>query len=148
MRLIGSILLLTALSTAAHASDINGTWKAVFTGPQGERPKMVSEMTFKLIVEGNRLTGDAHIAAWPGDGPLLDGVVDGDRIRFTVIGKSPWKSSGPQGSASGFPKLTFTGTVQDNVMQITLLWDSVMIYGAPGRISELPMKAEKMADPK
>jgi hypothetical protein len=146
MRLIGPILLLTALSAAAHAVDICGTWKAVFTGPQGERPKMVSEMTFKLTVEGNRLTGDAHMAAWPGDGPLLDGVVDGDRFRFTVIGKSPWKAGGPQGSASGFPKLTFTGTVQDNRMEITLLWDSVMLYGRAPAPHELPMRAERTAD--
>ena len=45
-------------------------------------------------------------------------------------------------------QLTFAATVQDNVMQITLFWDSVMIYGAPGQILELPMKAERVPDRK
>jgi len=148
MRLIGPILLLTALSTAAHATDITGTWKAVFTVPQGQQPKTVSEVILKLTAEGNRLTGTADVGSWPGRGPLLDGVIDGNRITFTVIGKGAWKSSGPNGSASGLPKLTFTGTVQDDVMKITLLWDSVMLYGAPSRPSEFPMKAEKILDPK
>ena len=43
MRLIGSILLLTALSTAACAAEINGTWKAVFTSPEDTRPKAFEE---------------------------------------------------------------------------------------------------------
>ena len=143
MRFIGSILLFTALSTAACAADIGGTWKAIFTGPPAMQPKGFSDITLHLAAEGNRLKGTAHTGPWP-DGPLLDGVIDGDRIRFTLIVYSPWKNSSPSGSASGLPRLTFTGTVRDNVMEIRLLSDSVMLYGPPPKPHEFSMKAERV----
>jgi hypothetical protein len=47
----------------AAANDFSGTWKAVFTGPMDERPKMVSEMVFNFKVDGSKVTGMAHMAA-------------------------------------------------------------------------------------
>jgi hypothetical protein len=122
-------LLLAATALQAHAADLTGTWKAVFTGPLMDRPKMVSEMIFDLKTDGDKLTGTAHIGNWPGDGPVLDGKIAGDRFSFTFIGKSPWTSGGPEGNASGLPRLTFRGTLQGNEMKLTAIWDSVMLYG-------------------
>ena len=59
------LALVLAMAWAASAADINGTWKAVFTGPLEERPKMVAEMTFELIAAGDKLTGNAHMSNWP-----------------------------------------------------------------------------------
>jgi hypothetical protein len=147
MLFVRSILLLAVLSVTASAAGIPGTWKAVFTGPLGERPKMVSEIILKLNVEGDRVTGTVHAGNWPGDGPLIDGRrIDGDRITFRFVGASPWRSKSSKGLSSGLPKLTFIGTIQDGEMQITLLWDSVMLQGEPGAIQELPMKATRISD--
>ena len=56
---LGFVLFVAAFLNAA-ANDFSGTWKAVFTGPMGQRPKMVSEMVFNLKVDGNKVTGMAH----------------------------------------------------------------------------------------
>lgn len=150
MRFVRLILLLAAMALGAPAADIaadiNGIWKAVFTGPLGERPKMVSEMIFDLHAAGNKLTGKAHMGDWPGDAPVIEGKIEGDRFSFTAIGSSPWRAGGPMGQASGLPKLTFTGTVQGREMQLTLVWDSVMLYGNPGKAQELEMKGKKTSD--
>jgi hypothetical protein len=83
------------------------------------------------------------MGAWPGVAPLIDGKIEGDRISFTVIGKSAWWSKSAMGESSGLPKLTFTGRVQGDEMQLTLLWDSVMLYGPPppGGGSRIEMRA-------
>jgi hypothetical protein len=83
---------------------------------------------------------------WPGDAPLIEGRIEGDRFSFTAIGSSPWRAKGPMGEASGLPKLTFTGVVQGKEMQLTLLWDSVMLYGNPVNTQELEMKGKKTSD--
>ena len=70
------------------------------------------------------------MGSWPGDAPL-EGTIDGDRFSFTATGKSPWKSGSSLGQSSGLPKLTFTGSVHANVMELTVLWDNVMLYGPP-----------------
>jgi hypothetical protein len=146
MKLVRSTLLLAAMAFGAPAADITGTWKAVFTGPIGERPKMVSEMIFDLHAAGDKLTGTAHMGNWPGDAPLIDGKIEGDRFSFTAIGKSPWRSKGPMGEASGLPRLTFTGTLQDTEMQLTVVWDSVMLYGNSTAGRPLDMKGKKISD--
>ena len=127
------------LATSAFASDINGTWKVWFTGPKGSRPKMVSEMTFDLKAEGDKVTGMAHMAKWPGDAPISEGRIDGDRVAFTVIGKKPWEAGPPL--SSGYPKLVFTGTLKGDETEITLRWGSVMISGE-GSESESTLEME------
>jgi len=37
------------------------------------------------------------------------------------------------GEASGLPKLTFIGTVHGKEMQLTLVWDNVMLIIIPSR---------------
>jgi hypothetical protein len=144
MKLVRATLLLAAMAFGASAADINGTWKAVFTGPLGEQPKTASEIVFELKAVGDKLTGTAHIGNWPGDGNLIDGRIEGDRFSFSVIGNSPWWSKGPNGEAGGLPKLSFTGTIQGTEMQLTVDWDSVMLYGAPPGHRSFEMKGSKM----
>jgi hypothetical protein len=140
-----ALILLATLSLKASANDLNGTWKAVFIGPIGERPKMVSEMVFTFQVDGNKLTGDAHIANWPGDVPISDGKIDGDRISFMVIGKLPWTSRYGHGpTTSGYPKLVFNGTMSGHEMKIILNWGSILTSGEEHSGRDLDMKAKKV----
>lgn len=145
MQFLRATLLTAMLVFTASAADLNGTWKAVFLGDPGTWPKMVSFMTFDLKTDGNELTGIAHMSSWPGNAPVSEGKLEGDRITFTAVGNSPWRSSGPQGSASGFPKLIFTGTVHGDAIEFSVVWDSVMIYGERGQPRDYRMRATKLA---
>lgn len=138
------LFLSAAASLHAAANDFAGTWKAVFTGPAGERPKMVSEMIFNFNVDGNNVTGDAHMAAWPGDAEILSGKIDADRITWTVIGKLPWTSTYRGVTTSGYPKLVFDGTLKDGEITIKLNWGSILTTGEETPARELPMKAKRV----
>ena len=126
----------------ASANDFNGTWKAVFIGPAGARPRMPSEMVFNFNVDGSKVTGVAHMGSWPGDAEISDGKIDGDRITFTVIGKHPWTGS----NGSGYPKLAFAGTLKGGSMDIKLNWGSIMITGEHRSGPQLDMSAKRTSE--
>jgi hypothetical protein len=105
-------LLLTALTLTAATGDIDGAWKASFTGAPSTRPKPFSEVLLHLHAEGNVLTGTAHMGNWPGDAPLTNGRIVGDHISFTAIGRL-W-------SSSGYPKADFEGDLRGNDIKLTL----------------------------
>jgi hypothetical protein len=130
----------TAAAISAPSNDIDGVWKAVFTGDLGERPKMVSEIVFALDSSGNALSGVVHAAYWPGDAAVSDGKVDGDRITFTMIGQLPFNANG----VTGYPKLCFTGVRSGDEMKIDLLWTEAR-NACTGRKS-LAMAGKKVAD--
>ena len=130
----------TAAAISAPSDDIDGVWKAVFTGDLGERPKMVSEIVFALDSSGNALTGVVHAAYWPGDAAVSDGKVDGDRITFTMIGHLPFNANG----VTGYPKLCFTGVRNGGEMKIDLLWTEARSACGDGKL--LPMAGRKVAD--
>jgi hypothetical protein len=147
MAFVRSTLLLLAIAFSAAASDIQGTWKVVFTSPTDEQPKTVSEIIFNLSAAGDQLTGTAHIGNWPGDAPLIPGgKIEGDHFSFMAIGRLLWRSGGPAGEASGLPKLTFTGTIHGKDIELTLLWDNVMLYGNAPPVKQFEMKGERIPD--
>lgn len=146
MNLIVSMVLLGAAALPAACADISGTWKATFTGELGSRPKMVSEIVLELYTrDGGAISGIAHMGAWPGDAPLRDGRVEGDRISFTACGSSPWRSKSASGNSSGLPKLSFTGTIHGDEIRFVVIWDSVMLYGEQSVATEHHMKAERIS---
>lgn len=128
---IRSIVLIAAAAFGASAADLTGDWKVVYTGPESQWPKTASEMTLHLVVDGHHLTGTADMGGFPGKGPVSDGRVEGDRFRFTVITPNRWTVDSPQRTASGHPKLVFSGVIEDGQMKMRVAMDSVMIYGSP-----------------
>lgn len=154
-----ALILWLTLALNASANDIDGTWKAVFVGPMDQRPKMVSEMVFDLrttiskrrigaltVVGGKQFTGMAHMANWPGDAPISEGRIEGNRISFTAVGRMPWESNEQGGASSGYPRLRFNGTIHRNDMKLTLIWDSVLIYGKMPDSSKLEMVGKKISE--
>lgn len=130
MKFVRLLVLVSAFVTAASAADPNGQWKLKFLGDPGKTPKTFAEVNLELKSDGKALTGTAHAGNWPGEMTIKDGAVDGDRLSFSVVGKSPWQSSSPQhGQSSGYPRLTFKGTVEGNRIRMSLSLDSVIIYG-------------------
>ena len=147
MNLVRLTLLAASFALTVSAADVTGNWKAVFLGPRENLPKTVGEIVLDLVADRNTVTGTAHAGSWPGDTPISDGRIDGDRISFTVLGTGAWKSGVPEGSASGYPRLKFTGTIDGKQMTLTLTWDSVMIYGkSENRPAVLEMRAVKTSD--
>jgi hypothetical protein len=80
IRLIACLTL--ALGFAASAqdkkADVTGTWKSSFTNQNSQ----VRESTFKLKVEGDKLTGT--VSGRNNDTAIEEGKVKGDEISFQV----------------------------------------------------------------
>lgn len=73
----------------------------------------VANAEFAFEAEGDKLTGKANIGmGWPGAAPISDGIIDGDRISFLVLGKLS--------SSEGYPKMRFTGTVHGDEIALTM----------------------------
>jgi hypothetical protein len=141
------LLVLISWFAAASPAGVEGKWKLLILGDPAKMPKTVSEMTFEFHVKGKELTGMAHMGNWPGDASIQDGKVEGERISFTTIGKGAWRSSSSRGQASGYPRLTFAGTVSGDEMRLHVVWDSVMIYGGEsGRGSEYDLAGKRTDD--
>jgi hypothetical protein len=139
MVVVRSIVLIAVAAFGACAADLSGNWKVVYTGPESQWPKTASEMTFHLVVDGDHLTGTADMGGFPGKGPVTDGRVEGDRFTFTVVTPNRWWVSGPPQMASGYPKLIFSGVIENGQMKMRVVMDSVMIYGSPTVPKEFEM---------
>src|SRR4051794_23857195 len=95
--------LLTATTLAAAPADFAGTWKVKYQGPPMTGPKTIGSMILAFTVEGDRVTGIAHLGLWPGVAPIADGKIDGDRISFTARGYLS--------SSTGIPTCRLEGTL-------------------------------------
>ena len=144
MLMIRCILLLAAWACVAFGADFDGKWKAVFLGPQGKMPKTVSHIVLDLKTSGSVLTGMAHAGNWPGDMLISEGVIKGEDFSFTAYSDSPWRARSAGGyEASGTPKLTFTGTLRNGVIEIKMTWDSIMLYGVKPESGQYEMLAKR-----
>jgi hypothetical protein len=109
------LALLATISFGASAADIPGAWRLRVTG--GVSHKTIAYAAFEFQVDGNHLTGIAHIgnsedAVYPGTAPISEGSVDGDHISFKVVGRSP--------SSNGLPVMAFDGTIRGNHIEVTM----------------------------
>jgi hypothetical protein len=124
-RALAGFLLFASLP--AIADRIDGVWTAEFTDPPGQQPITVNRAVFEIRRDGNKLIGMTRVGSWPGDAPIADGKIEGNRFSFTVVGDSPWTSN----AGVGFPKLEFTGTIDGEEMVLTVKWGSIMAAGNP-----------------
>jgi hypothetical protein len=104
------VLLFAAAALATPPADIDGTWKLVWTG-RSVAPREKS-VTLDLEVNGDQVTGVAHIGSWPGDAPITDGKISGDQITFTA--------KGSRSSSTGIPARHFEVTIHGNEMTLML----------------------------
>lgn len=114
MKLAWVVFLLAATAFATSAADIAGTWKLKSTWPDGPALKTVGAITLDLKVDGGSMTGTAYIGSWPGDAPIANAKVSGDRITF--------EATGHLNSSSGIPTCYFEATLQgeDMVLRMTM----------------------------
>jgi hypothetical protein len=112
MKLTWLAVLLVATAFAASAADIAGTWKLRSTWPEGPGLKTVGSIILDLKVDGDTVTGIAHIGSWPGDASIVEGKVDGDRITFEATGHLT--------STSGIPTCYFEARRVGDEMLLTM----------------------------
>ena len=119
----------------ASALDVTGTWRVTVVG--GLSTKTIAQALLELKVDGDRLTGIAHIgnednSYYPGTAPISDGKVDGGHISFTVIGE--------HAASSGLPIMKFAGAIYGDKLELTMsLSDSHGFWGT------MEMKGKKIS---
>src|ERR1044072_4890079 len=112
MRVIWVTLLLTASALATSANDFAGTRKLRSRWPEGPGLKTVGSITLDLKVDGDTVTGMAHIGSWPGDAPIAEGRVEGNRVTF--------EATGYLSSSTGIPTCRFEATRTGDEMALTM----------------------------
>src|SRR5215471_16440247 len=100
-RWIIPLLLLSGLYSSDDSNRVEGKWVVEYVS--GLQMKTIGGADFTFKAAGNELTGAANVGhGWPGEAPISDGRIDGERISFTVQGR--------QWSSTGYPKMRFSGT--------------------------------------
>jgi len=112
MRLTCAAVLLTAAAFAASPADIAGTWKVRSTWPNGPGLKTVGDIVLDLKVDGGMVTGMAHIGSWPGDAPIAEGKLEGNRLTFNATGHLS--------SSTGIPTCHCEVTIESGEMLLTM----------------------------
>jgi len=113
---------LPAAPSTGQTHPAVGRWKAVFVGPMGPRPQMVSAVTFTIASSDAGFTATAKTEPeWPGELEVSDLKLEGDTVSFSGTGKSGWAVNGEPHCC---PKLKLAGTVTGDTMRLTLTWVS------------------------
>jgi len=105
------VTLLVAAVAFAAPEDVAGIWKLEYSGP-GTGPRTVVSIILDLKVDGTLVSGTAHIGSWPGDAPIVDAKLDGDRITFTATGHLD--------STTGIPTCQFVATLRGDEMVVVM----------------------------
>jgi hypothetical protein len=79
LQLLKTAGLLFCLTLLLSAADVDGTWKAVYTTPDGSQ----RESTFHFKADGGKLTG--KIVSAMGEAEIKDGTITGETISFNVV---------------------------------------------------------------
>jgi hypothetical protein len=114
------------LTVNAPPKELEGEWTARFVGRLRDRPKMFNRVNLNFHVEGNTLTGMAHMGNWPGDCLITQGRVENGRFSFTASGVSP--------SSSGI-LMRFEGETHGTQLKLTMRHQ---MFGADNGVG-LPM---------
>ena len=136
MKTVFIAILLFLMIGTAQAADLTGVWKADFAPRTYNRPKPVGAILLRFQQQGERLTGTARVGAWPGEVEIEKGVIDGDHFRFEAVGDRPWFTNLSGTPSRGLPKLVFEGTISDGRLTVHLVWDSIVLEGAPEPVRE------------
>ncbi len=131
----GVPIFFATLALAASGDGIAGSWKALVVG--GVRHNTIGQATFEFTVDGDHLTGTAHIgnsylSSYPGTAPISDGEINGDHIAFTVVGQHP--------SSNGIPTMKFAGTIHGEELDLTMSLSDGYVDGGV-----MEMKGEKIS---
>jgi hypothetical protein len=138
MRLMLWVLfLLAGLAANASADDVAGSWKVNFV--RGVAWQTIGGAEFDFKIEGHKLSGTADIGVgWPGTAPISEGIIDGDRISFLVVGQQP--------SSDGYPKMRFEGAVHGDELQLTMTLFYSDTESVAGHLGKSEFKGQRITN--
>ena len=105
---LAHVVVFLSLATGLYAADLSGSWTLNSTWPDGPGAKTLGSIVLDLKVDGDRVTGVAHLSSWPGDAPIANGKIENGRITFTATGHLT--------SSTGIPTCRFEVTVDGEEM--------------------------------
>jgi len=115
------LILFTAVAVSAGTDDIMGTWKTVSRVTSPWTGKLSYEPTFEFKGDGNNLTGMLRMDGWPGDAPISDGKIEGDKVTFSVTHQRDYRFGRNGQMYSHFPRIKATGRIHGNEMELTVV---------------------------
>src|SRR5215467_1872458 len=104
-RLLGLALLFAA---ALPAADLAGIWLGSAT--TGRRNQVI-DFAFQFVQKGSTLTGKAYLDY--GTTPILNGVVDGDKVSFEIVAREQ------NGNEINEATYKFTGVIKEGELELT-----------------------------
>lgn len=107
MRFLRFLPVWVLATASALCADVTGTW----SGQIATRNGIMQDVSFKFVQKGNTLTGKLYSDS--GSNPIVEGIVVGDHINFTVVIQEQ------QGNLFNETKLLFDGCVDGTDIQLT-----------------------------
>lgn len=102
-----TLAALVLAGASLFGADLSGTW----TGVIPARGNEFQDITFRLVQDGDRLTGKLYRDTT--SVPILDGKIEGDRISFRV------ESEEQVGNVFVLIKYMFTGSIKGSDIELT-----------------------------
>jgi hypothetical protein len=131
------IALLLLSAAALPAADLAGIWLGSAT--TGRRNQVI-DFAFQFVQKGSTLTGKAYLEY--GTTPILNGVVDGDKVSFEIVAR---EQNGNEINESAFK---FTGVIRDGEIELTRerqsIRNAVNAGAGVSRPSELTVKIKRL----
>ncbi|HZT39626.1 MAG TPA: hypothetical protein VFA28_17160 [Bryobacteraceae bacterium] len=97
------LALLSVAALLASGADLTGIWTGQAPGRNGE----TEDVTFQFRQDGDALHGKLYTET--GDIPIVDGKIEGDYIRFSVVIRS----------GSNATTFLYTGACRGNEIRVT-----------------------------
>ena|SRR5579862_3902835 len=118
MRLLSFTLVMLMVTAVSAATDeVAGTWKTTMVIPESTHIPLVRyEPVLQFRVNGNTLKGMAVMDDWPGDAPISEGKVDGNRVTFTLVHQQPYKKN----HETFYTAFRCEGTIRGNEMDLIM----------------------------
>jgi len=131
------IAVLILIAASLPAADLAGMWLgSATTGRRGQ----VIDFAFQFAQKGSTLTGKAYLDY--GAVPILNGVVEGDKIAFEIVAR---EQNGNEINESVFK---FTGTIKEGEIELTRERQQIRnaVNGGSGlsKPSELTLKIKRL----
>jgi len=115
-------------AVAVFAGDLSGTW----TGVVPARNNEVQDVTFRLVQQGEVLTGKMYRDTT--SVPIVDGTISDGRISFRVV------SEEQVGNVFVVIKYTFTGSIKGTEIELTREREANPMLNSGGPASRVNQK--------
>ena len=105
-----------------NAADLSGIWLG--SGVTGGRRNQVQDFAFQFIQKGTTLTGKIYLDY--GSSPIMQGIIEGDRISFQIVAR---EQAGNEINQVAF---RYKGVLKDGEIELTREREEIRAAGNAG----------------